>query len=86
MQSLAAMADKLPQLYESYKKFLSARLFSDEEEEMADPNKQGEFTKKFYVDLEEETQQKADAVEEKEAPASGSEEEKEAPASGSGDD
>lgn len=69
MKSLAKMANKVPELYASYKKFLKVKLFGNEEE-MADKNedRHTKFASQFDADLEEELQQKP-----KENPTSGGE-------------
>ena len=50
------MREKLPDTYESYKKFVNDNVFGEGEEEVVHPNEQEqrEFMEKFSADVEEE--------------------------------
>lgn len=57
MKSVETMATRLPDVYKSYRKFIDDSVFGEGEQEEVHPDeeKQREFTKKFYAEVEEET-------------------------------
>lgn len=56
MKTLATMAVELPEVYDSYRRFVDANVFGEGEQETEDRNREerAKFMKNFYADVEEE--------------------------------